>query len=102
MQELEHSLRARLPVAREPPERRAAGENGPGSEGERLDDVGAAADAAVDVDLDPAGDGLDDLGQQGGRRRDGVELAAAVVGDDDRVGAVLDGEQRRPPRSGSP
>ena len=63
-QQLEHAPRACLPVAGEAPERRAAGEDRAGAERERLDDVGAAADAAVDVDLDPAGDRLDDLRQQ--------------------------------------
>ena len=93
-EQLEHAPRSRLPVGRETPERRAAGENGAGAERQCLDHVGAAADAAVDVDLDPAVDGLDDLGQERGGRRDGVELTAAVIRDDDRVGAVLDCEQR--------
>ena len=76
--------RARLAVDGEPPERRAAGEHGARAERERLDDVGAAADAAVDQHLDAAVDRLDHLGQRVDRRRDAVELAAAVVRDDDR------------------
>ncbi len=94
MQELEHALSPCLSVARQPPERRPAGEDGAGAERERLDDVGAAADAAVDVDLDPAADSLDDLRQERCSRCDCVELAAAVVRDDDRVGTVLDCEPR--------
>ena len=41
--------RARFAVAGEPPERRPAGEDGARAERERLDDVGASPDAAVDV-----------------------------------------------------
>ena len=42
----------------------------------------------------PAVDRLDHLGQRVDRRRDAVELAAAVVRDDDRGGAVLAREPR--------
>ena len=78
----------------EAPERRAADEHGAGAERERLDDVGAAADAAVDEHLDPTVDRLDDLGQRVDRRGDAVELPAAVVRDDDPGGAVLAREPR--------
>ena len=57
-------------------------------------DVEARPDAAVDPDLGPSGDRVDDLAEDVGRRRDPVELARAVVADDERVGAVLDGEAR--------
>ena len=83
-QQLEHPRGALLAVDREPPERRPADEHGARAERERLDDVGAAPDAAVDEHLDPPVDRLDDLGQRVDRRRDAVELAAAVVRDDDR------------------
>ena len=86
--------RAGLAVDGEAPERRAAGEHGARAEGERLDDVRAAADAAVDEHLDAAVDRLDDLGQRVDRRRDAVELPAAVVRDDDRRRAVLAREPR--------
>ena len=64
------------------------------AERERLQHVGAAPDAAVDVDLAAPGDRLDDLGQRVERRRDPVELPAAVIRDDDPGRAVLDREQR--------
>ena len=101
-EELEHPARAGFPVAGKAPERRTAGQDRARTERERLDDVRPSPDAAVHVDLDPAGDGLDDLRQQLGRRRDGVELPAAVVRDDDRVDAVLRRRAPRPRRSGSP
>ena len=85
---------ARLAAAGQAPEERAADEDGAGAEGQRDEDVGAAADAAVHEDLDPVADRLDDLGQHVERGRDAVELAAAVVGDDDAGGAVLGGEPR--------
>ena len=57
-------------------------------------DVGAAADAAVDEHLGAAVDGVDDLGQHLGGRRDAVQLAAAVVRDDHAGGAALAAERR--------
>ncbi len=78
-----------LAVDGEPPEHRAPGQRRAGAEREGLDDVGAAPDAAVDEHLDAAVDRLDHLGQDVDRRRDPVELAPAVVGDDDPRGAVL-------------
>ena len=86
--------RSRFAVDGEAPQRRAAGEHRARAEGERLDDVAAAPDAAVDEHLDPAVDRLDDLGQRVDRRRDAVELPAAVVRDDDPGGAVLARELR--------
>ena len=57
-------------------------------------DVRPPPQPAVDQDRAPAVDGLDDLGQGVGGRGNAVELATAVVGDDDAGGAVLDGERR--------
>ena len=57
-----------------------------------LTHVGAAHHAAVDDQLDAPADGVDDLAQAVERRRRMVEVAPAVVGDVDRVDAVLDGE----------
>ena len=57
-------------AGREPPRDRSPDEDGPRSEGESADDVGAAADAAVDVHLARASHGLDDLWKTlGGRDR---------------------------------
>ena len=54
--------------------------------------VNAAAVAAVEEDLAPVADGLDDLRERVEARGHAVELAAAVVRDDDPRGAVLAGE----------
>ncbi len=51
------------------------------------------ADAAVDVDGDLALGDSDDLGEGVEGREGAVELAAAVVGDDDAGDAVLEGEE---------
>ena len=67
-EQLEHPSGALLAVDGEPPEGRPADEDGPGAQGERLQDVGAAPDPAVDEHLDPAVDRLDDLGQRVDRR----------------------------------
>ena len=69
------------------PEDGAADEDGFCAEGEGLQDVAAAAEAAVDED----GDFVVYLGGDGGEHFDGAGLGLAVVGDDDAVGAVGDG-----------
>src|SRR5690606_257599 len=56
--------------------------------------VRAAADATVDVNLAASIDGLHHLRQHLDGARRGVELTAAVVGDDDGGGAVLEGKTR--------
>ena len=62
------------------------------AEGERRGHVGAAPDAAVEQHLQPVADRVDDVGQRLDRRHRSVELAAAVVRDDDPGGAVLGGQ----------
>src|ERR1051325_7606204 len=59
---------------------------------DRLDDVGAARERAVDDHLGATGRGVHDLGQDVHRAAPVVELAAAVVRDVDPVDAVLDRE----------
>ena len=59
------------------------------AEGERLDDVGAAADAGVEDDRRLTG-GLDDVGQAVERRQPAVGLPAAVVRAVDAVDAGVD------------
>ena len=60
------------------------------AERDRLDDVGAATEAAVDNDLGAAGDRVDDFRQHIGRAAAVIELAAAVVGDVDELDAVIE------------
>ena len=86
------------PSTARPQNRGAAYQNGAGAEGEGLDDVGAAADASVHVDLDVSVGCLDDLGQDLDGGEGGVEVAGAVVGDDDGLGAVVGGGGVRPRR----
>ena len=59
-------------------------------QGQRLEDVVAAADAAVDEYRHPAPDRGDDLGQRVDRRPHAVHRPAAVIGHEDAVRAVLD------------
>jgi hypothetical protein len=72
----------------------AAEHAGPGAEGQRLDHVEAAAHAAVHQHFEPVADGIGDARQGGDAGGDAVELAAAVVGDDDAVDAGLGGFAR--------
>ncbi len=72
----------------------APDEHGARTQTERFDDVAAAADSAVQKDLRASADGVDDLGQCAQRRSDRVELPAAVIGDDDGIGAGVNGAAR--------
>ena len=84
------ALDAALAARHEPVEVGPADQDGAGAQRDRRDDVRAAQDAAVDVDLGAVADRRDDRRQLLERGRRPVELAAAVVGDDDRVGAGVD------------
>ena len=59
-QDVEHVLHAGLAVGRQAPEVRPADHHRAGAERQRLDDVAAAPDAAVEHDLDLVADRLDD------------------------------------------
>ena len=93
-QDLEHARGAALAVDRQAPERRPPRQHRPRAARERGHHVGAAPDPAVHQHLATPVDRLDHLGQQLERGRDAVELAPAVVGDDDPGGAVLDRQPR--------
>src|SRR5258708_18038140 len=60
----------------------------------RLDDVGAAADRAIDHDLGAAGDGVDAFRQYMHRTAAMVELASTVVRHVDPIHAVIERDQR--------
>ena len=68
-QDLEHVGDAGLAVGGQAPEVGAADHHRAGAERERLDDVAAAADAAVEQDLDLAADRVGDRGQRADRGR---------------------------------
>ena len=79
-----------LATSHEAVEVRPPDEGSPGALGDGRDDVAAGQDAAVDVDLCSVADGLDDRGERLEGRGGPVELAPAVVRDDDRVGTGVD------------
>ena len=87
-----------LAAGAQTPSLKLADSNGIRAEGERLHDVGATHDSAVEDDPRVAPNCLGDLGE----RLDGalalIELAAAVVGHPHDINAVLNGELRGPPR----
>lgn len=98
LEQLHGLVDARLAVSGHGVEEGAADADAAGAEAEGFEDVRRATDAAVDVDLDfvlPAAlaQGGHDLGEDFDARAGGVELAAAVVGEDDAGDAVLDGEE---------
>ena len=69
-------------------------EDAGGPQGERLEHVGAAADAAVQVHRDAALRGLHDLLERADGGRHVVQLPRAVVGHDDARRAGVDGQPR--------
>ncbi len=75
-------------------QRRAPHKHHPGAQRQRLDDIGAAPDAAVQHDRELLADGVRDLRQHLDRGLRAVELAAAVVRHEDAVRAVLGREPR--------
>src|SRR6478735_10571457 len=88
-QNLEHLLDALRPAESKPVHHRAPDENRASAERECHRDVGAAAHAAVEVDLRAVGDYGDDLRKRLERRDRSVELAPTVIRHDDPRGSVL-------------
>src|SRR5262245_27778917 len=68
----------------------AADEDAFGAQRQSLDDVLSGANSTVHQDLDPAPHAAGDLRQCRYGRGGAVELAAAVVGDDDGIGTTAD------------
>src|SRR5262249_60731316 len=81
LQQLEQSNHAGLPAGGERKALHAADADQIGAGGDRLDDVGPAADRSVDDDLGAAVHGGHDLRQHVHGAAAVIELAAAVVGD---------------------
>ena len=79
-------------VGGEAPEHGATDEDSARTQCQGFQYIGAAPDAAIHIDFAATSDGGDDFGQGFYGGYDSVELAAAVVGDDDGVGTVLYGE----------
>src|SRR5207244_13506415 len=76
------------------PEHRAADKDTTGSECQRLERIGAPAHSPIEQHFRAAVDGRDDLLERVERTGHTVELAAAVVRDDDGSGSVLTCEPR--------
>src|SRR4051812_5961973 len=74
-----------LACGHEAVEVRTADQPGASPEGDGGDEVAAGRDAAVDVDLRPVADGVDDVRQRLERHGGPVELATAVVRHHHRV-----------------
>src|SRR5260370_6486452 len=81
---------ADLPASGEREALHAADADQIGAGGDRLDDVGAAADRSVDDDLGAAGHGGHDLRQHVHGAAAVIELAAAVVRDVDPLDAMVE------------
>src|SRR5688572_2006477 len=82
---------ARLPAAGRAVKRRPADQHHLRTEAQRLDDVAAAADAAVEDDGAAIADRLHDLRKDVDGRYGAVEGATAVIRHDDAIGARIDG-----------
>ena len=78
--QVQHVASALLAADGQAPDDGASGEDGSGAERQRLQDIRAAPDAAVEQDLQTPVHHLGDLRQCVERRRDAAELATAVVG----------------------
>src|ERR1044071_1620265 len=77
--QLEHALDTGLPEGAETPDVRAADADRAGAEAQRLDDVGAAAEARVDQDRHAPAHRLDDLGERVDGRAAGILATRTMV-----------------------
>ena len=91
-------LDARRAADREAVRVRSAEQHGVRAEGQRLEDVGAATDAAVHQDRRVRSGGVAHLVKRVERGDRAVHLPPAVVRDDDPVDAVLERDPARPRR----
>src|SRR6516225_8826952 len=92
--DLEHFGDARLTHRAEAEVPRAADVGTLRAEGERLENILPRADAAVHVYLDARSHRGDDRGQRADAGLGAIELTSAVVADDERIGAAVDGAAR--------
>ncbi len=91
---VEHGAHALGTLQRQTPHRGTRDQHRARAERQRLHDVGAAADAAVDIDLGALTDGGDDLGQRVATGNRCIEVAAAMVRHDQRLHARIEEPQR--------
>src|SRR5688500_1466378 len=91
---LDRPRRPGLPAARRAVKRRPANQHHLGTAPQRLDDVAATADAAVEYHGATVADGVHNLGKHVYGRRRAVEGASAVIRHDHAIGAGVDGRPR--------
>ena len=89
-EDLDHAVHALAPAGHEPVEVGAAHEPELGAQGDGGHDVGAVHDAGVHHDRGVLADLTDHLGQEAEGDGGAVELAPAVVGQQDAVDAEVD------------
>ncbi len=94
LQQFQHSHDSSLTGGSQRPALQPPDADEVGAGGDRLDDIGAAAERAVDHDLGAAGDGVDDLRQHMHGAAAVIELASAVVRNINPVDAVIDRDRR--------
>src|SRR5205085_621131 len=78
-QDRDRPFDALLAAGAQPPEERSAEAAGRSAERPSLQDVGRASDAAVEDHLGAPADGGHDVGQNGNRGRNVIELTSAVI-----------------------
>ncbi len=94
MEMIEHGRDAFRPIDRQAPDHRPSDHHRARAERERLENIGAATDAAVDIDLGLVADRLDDLTDNGRGRDRSIEMPAAVIGHHDGARAVFGAGER--------
>src|SRR5579859_427500 len=93
-QHLQHAIDSCGAFCGEPPEHRSANENGARTQCQRFDNISATSYATIEIDFAASGYSCDDLWQRGDAGNSSIELATAVIGDNDPVETMLDCQQR--------
>ena len=83
LQDVKHMNYSPFPIHRHPIKIGTPNQNSTGAEGERLDDIAAATDSAVEQDLSTVSYGGHDIRKRVERWTCEVELPSTVVGHDD-------------------
>src|SRR5579871_1880316 len=77
-----------FPIDRQPPENRTTKQDGTSAERQGLEDIGSATNATIDVDFAATRNGLNYFGQRIDACDDAIELATAVVGDNNSRSSI--------------
>src|SRR5207302_1433563 len=81
------------PIDSQPPKNGATNQHSTRAQGEGLQNVGATANTAIQIDLATTGHGLNDLWQRLDTRHSAIELAAPMIRDNDTRDAVFKRQQ---------